>query len=68
MINIPEDAPVTQTVEVVTTPTVAQPINLTIEEVLVVEMDMEDSNSAGRHQATLARVQGDRGAARHLPR
>ena len=38
--NIPEDAPVTQTVEVVTTPTVAQPINLTIEEVLLVEMDV----------------------------
>ena len=32
----------------------AQPINLPVEEVLVVEMDVEDSISTGRHQATLA--------------
>ena len=54
VINIPDYATVTQTVEVVTTPAVSQSISLTIEEVLAMENDVEDSNSAGRHQATLA--------------
>ena len=32
----------------------AQPIKLTIEEVIVVEMDVDDSSEAGNYQATLA--------------
>ena len=32
----------------------AQPIKLTIEEVIVVEMDVDDSNEAGKYQANLA--------------
>ena len=32
----------------------SQPISLTIEEDLVVENDVEDSNSASSHQVTLA--------------
>ena len=54
VINVPEVATVTNTMEVVTLPAVAQPISLTIEEVLVVEHDMENNNSAGRHQVTLS--------------
>ena len=49
-----EKVPVIQTVETATIPAVAQPIKLTIEEVIVVEMDVDDSSEAGNYQATLA--------------
>ena len=39
--------------ETVATPSVPQPIKLTIEEVIVVEMEVDNSNDAGTYQAYL---------------
>ena len=51
------------TEENLTTPAVSQPITNTVDEVIEVEKDLEDSSTAGQHQATLAfrgtRVQPD---------
>ena len=49
VMTIQEESTVSQTVEALTTPAVSQPINLTVEEVLNVEKDLEDSSSAGKH-------------------
>ena len=37
-----------------TTPAVSQPIALTVVKIMDVKKDLEDSSSAGQHQATLA--------------